>query len=80
MVLFWKNIDPVRRAKFVKISGLILLVFALFSLIATLSYPFTWKADQSLMGDPESMDPSFEVSNLAGKNGARSCSRFMPTT
>lgn len=71
MVLFWKNIDPVRRAKFVKISGLILLVFALFSLIATLSYPFTWKADQSLMGDPESMDPSFEVSNLAGKNGAR---------
>jgi len=71
METFWTKMDPDKRTLIVKLSGLFLLAVALLLLLATVSYPFTWKADQSLIGDPESLDPSFDAANWAGKGGAR---------
>ncbi len=52
-----------------KVAGLILGAFAVFTLVATVSYLFTWQADQSLSTDPDMMSPSTQVSNLGGKLG-----------
>lgn len=67
---FWTETDPVRRAKIVKISGLLLLAFALFTLLSSVSYLFCWKPDQSLIGDPESLSANIPVNNICGKFGA----------
>lgn len=67
---FWTGADPVRRAKIVKISGLVLLAFALFTLLSSVSYLFSWKPDQSLIGDPESLSLNVPVNNICGKIGA----------
>ncbi len=58
------------RKKIVKITGLVLALAALFSLVSAVSYLFTWKADQSLLGDPSRMDPAVDVANAGGKTGA----------
>lgn len=58
------------RKKIVKITGLALALAALFSLVSAVSYLFTWKADQSLLGDPSMMDPAVDVANAGGKTGA----------
>ncbi|MBR4978623.1 MAG: DNA translocase FtsK [Bacteroidales bacterium] len=68
---FFSNMDEVRKSNFFKISGSIVAVFALFTLISAVSYLFTWKADQSLMMHPEMMDKNVEVANWAGKAGFR---------
>ena len=44
-------------------------VFTVFTLVAVVSYLFTWKTDQSLLSDPQMMDASVKVSNAAGKIG-----------
>lgn len=67
---FWTGMDPYRRTLIVKISGLVVAVFAVFSLVSTVSYLFTWKADQSLIGDPSAYDSAVEVANAGGKSGA----------
>ena len=58
------------RKKVIKISGLAVGLFAVFSLIASLSYLFTWKADQSVLGDPQRMDLAVTAANAAGQQGA----------
>lgn len=68
--LFWTELPVERKAAIVRLSGLAVGVFALFTLISTVSYLFTWKADQSLIGDPSAFDASVAVSNAAGKGGA----------
>ena len=70
LTAFWNGIDPDRRTMIVRITGLAVAVFALFTLISTVSYLFTWKADQSLLGDPAAFDQSVPVSNAGGKGGA----------
>ncbi len=64
---------PTRLAK---VSGLILAVFAAFTLLAVTSYLFTWEEDQSLVSDPEMMSQSVDVNNIAGKLGFK-WSRFL---
>lgn len=66
---FWENIDEGRRKRAVKYMGLALAAFTVFTLLAAVSYLFTWKADASLAGDPQSMRPDVEVSNICGKLG-----------
>ncbi|MCR5244639.1 MAG: DNA translocase FtsK [Bacteroidales bacterium] len=61
--------DPEKRRRIVKICGILMAVFTVFSLVATVSYLFTWKTDQSLLNDPQMMDASIKVSNAAGKIG-----------
>jgi len=58
-----------RKALTKILCGLATSLFALFSLFACVSYLFTWKADQSLLSDPEMMDAGTKVSNVAGKIG-----------
>ncbi len=65
------RIDEDKKSTILKYSGIAVLVFALFSLVAVFSYLFTWQADQSLMSHPYMMDKGVEVSNWAGKLGYR---------
>lgn len=67
---FWTDMDSDRKTRIIKIAGAILLAFALFTLVSTVSYMFTWKKDQSLFGDPAKMELTTEVHNAAGKVGA----------
>ena len=62
-------LDENRRRVLKKVAGLVLGAFAIFTFLAVFSYLFTWKADQSLLSDPEMMDRKVDVGNLAGKLG-----------
>lgn len=65
------GLDDDRKRILKKVSGLVVGAFAVFTFIALLSYLFTWKTDQSLLSDPDMMDKTVEVSNMAGKLGYR---------
>jgi S-DNA-T family DNA segregation ATPase FtsK/SpoIIIE len=60
--------DDDDKARLVKTTGLIVAAFTLFTLLATLSYFFTWKVDQSALAAPVA-DKSVKISNFAGKLG-----------
>ena len=66
---FREGTDPERRRRVMKICGMVMAVFTVFTLVAVVSYLFTWKTDQSLLSDPQMMDASVKVSNAAGKIG-----------
>jgi len=68
---FFSNMDEVKKSNFFKVTGIVVAVFTLFTLISAVSYLFTWKADQSLLMHPEMMDRNVEVANWAGKAGFR---------
>lgn len=67
---FWKNMDEDDKSRLVKGTGLVIALFTLFTLCATVSYFFTWKADQSLL-TARVVDSSADASNIAGKLGFR---------
>ncbi len=64
----WRDMDDDDKARLVKTTGLIVAAFTLFTLLATLSYLFTWKVDQSALAAPVA-DKSVKISNFAGKLG-----------
>ena len=66
---FWKNWDEKEKATAVRIIGFATAVLAVFVLIASLSYLFNWKADKSVLSEPDMMDGSVEIANAAGKLG-----------
>jgi len=53
------------------LAGLLVAVFAVFTLVSNVSYLFTWKMDQSLVMSPDSMASSSEASNLGSGLGFR---------
>lgn len=61
--------DEQQKASATKITGLCIAVFAVFALLSSVSYLFTWKADQSILTDPAGMGLDVPVSNMAGKLG-----------
>jgi len=65
------RIGEERRITIMKIAGLTVAAFAVFTLISVVSYLFTWKIDQSLLSDPDMMDQNTDVSNMGGKLGYR---------
>ena len=67
---FWRNMDDGDKDRLTKIVGLAVAFLAVFTLLATVSYFFTWKADQSSLSSAVG-DTSVEVSNIAGKLGYR---------
>ncbi len=71
MLRFWKNWDDAQKATAIRVVGLIMAVFTLFSLISVLSYFFTWQRDQSLLTDPAMMDSATSCANMAGKMGLK---------
>ena len=68
MFKLWKNMDDDDKSRLVKTTGLLVALFAVFTLLATVSYFFTWKVDQSILAAPV-RDASVEVRNIAGKLG-----------
>lgn len=67
----FQSMDPDKRRRLVTLAGLAVGAFAVFTIIAIVSYLFTWKADQSLLSDPFMMDEKADVHNSAGKLGYR---------
>ena len=64
---FWKSEAWQKRSKSIRlVTGLAVLVFAIFSLLAVLSYFGTWKLDASLAYDASEGEP---VHNMAGTGG-----------
>lgn len=70
MFKFWRNMDDEDKAKLTKTAGFLVALLAVFTLLATISYFFTWKTDQSSLSSAVG-NTSVEVSNMAGKMGYR---------
>ena len=70
MLGFWRNMDEGDKVRLTKMTGILVALLAVFTLLATVSYFFTWKADQSSLSSAVG-DISVEVSNMAGKMGYR---------
>ena len=68
---FFSDMDPVKKSNILKYTGVAVFVVALFTLVSTFSYLFTWQSDQSLMSHPDMMDKNVDVSNWGGKLGYR---------
>ena len=60
-----------KKARLRYIAGWVVLVFTLFTLVAVVSYLFTWQADQSVVRDAHMMDAETSVQNSGGKLGLR---------
>lgn len=65
------DMDPQKKAGFLKYAGLAMAVFALFTFVSVSSYLFTWQTDQSLMSHPDMMKEEVDVANWGGKIGYR---------
>lgn len=63
------KIDETTKIRIRKVTGLIIGIFAIVTLLAVLSYFFTWKSDFSLLSNPEMMESGVQVNNWAGKIG-----------
>lgn len=70
MFRFWRNMDDDDKSRLVRIIGLVVAFAAVFTLLSTVSYFFTWKADQSSLTSAVG-DTTVEVSNAGGKLGYR---------
>ena len=70
-IAFWKSWVEEKRANCSRFLGVVFAVFFLFSLIALVSYLFTWKPDKSVLGDPMMTDADVHVSNGGGKLGLK---------
>ena len=70
MLGFWRSMDDGDKVRLTKMTGILVALLAVFTLLATVSYFFTWKADQSSLSSAVG-DISVEVSNVAGKMGYR---------
>lgn len=70
MLGFWRDMDDGDKVRLTKMTGILVALLAVFTLLATVSYFFTWKADQSSLSSAVG-DISVEVSNMAGKMGYR---------
>jgi len=70
MFRFWRNMNDDDKSRLVRIIGLVVALAAVFTLLSTVSYFFTWKADQSSLTSAVG-DTTVEVSNAGGKLGYR---------
>ncbi len=68
---FFSDMHPDKKSNILKVSGLLVMLFALLTLVSTISYLFTWSADQSLLTQPDMMDKGVDVNNIGGKLGYR---------
>ena len=68
---FFSDMDQDKRSNLMKYTAVIVTIFTVLTFISTVSYLFTWEADQSLLSQPDMMDKTVEVNNLGGKLGYR---------
>ena len=71
LAAYFSDLDDNTRRILKKVAGLVVCAFAVFTFLALFSYLFTWKADYSLLSDPDMVKKSVDVSNWAGKLGYR---------
>jgi len=64
-----------------KVTGLLLILASAFLVVAFVSFLFTWRIDQDLVGRPwsEIFSPQVRVENWLGKVGALTAHRFIHT-
>ena len=67
--VFKINMSPEGKALMLRCMGVALFLFAIFSLVSSISYMFTWKEDQSLIA--QSVVSGDEVANLGGSIGLK---------
>ncbi len=67
---FWSDLDDDDKVKVIKITGVVVALFTVFTLLSSVSYLFTWQADQSLLASSV-RDSAVEVNNVAGRIGFR---------
>lgn len=67
--VFKINMSPEGKALMLRCMGVALFLFAVFSLVSSISYMFTWKEDQSLIA--QSVVSGDEVANLGGSIGLK---------
>ena len=68
-VSFFSSLTPEKKSAILKYTGLTVFVLTMFTLVSTISYLFTWDADQSLLAHPEMVSKTVDVANLGGKIG-----------
>ena len=68
---FFSGMDTDKKSNILKYAGIVVMVFALLTLVSAVSYLFTWEADQSLLSKPDMMDKAVDVNNWGGKIGYR---------
>ncbi len=67
----WDRWDDNQKATAVRIFGICIAAFAVYTLIACFSYLFSWKEDQSLLSEPDMLSLDVPYHNTAGKGGYR---------
>ncbi len=68
---FWNSWDDEQKSNVIKTVGVCIGVFAVLTLLAMISYIFTWKQDQSILRDPSMMDLDVHADNSGGKLGLK---------
>ena len=68
---FWTDMPEEKKARWRYTAGWLALVVTLFTLVAVVSYLFTWQADQSVVRDAGMMEKDLPVQNSGGKLGLR---------
>ena len=66
---FLSDMDPDVKSLVYKAVGILVGIFAVITLVGTVSYLFTWQADQSLEYHHNMMSQDVDVSNAGGKLG-----------
>ena len=67
--IFRINMSPEGKSLMLRCLGVVIFLFAVFSLVSSISYMFTWKQDQSLIS--QAVVSGDEVANLGGSMGLK---------
>ena len=76
VVSYFRNMDPQTRTLIARVVGLVVGVFALFTLFSCVSYLFTWKSDYSIVSWGDISNPDKMPANSGSRLGLR-WSRFL---
>ncbi len=68
---FLSDMNPDTKSLILKVLGVLVAIFTVFTFVSAFSYLFTWESDQSLMTQQNMMDRTVEVENWGGKSGYR---------
>ncbi len=68
---FFSDMNPDTKSILLKSAGILVGVLTIFTLVASVSFLFTWETDQSLMSQTDMLDKNVDVANAAGKLGYR---------
>ena len=76
IVSYFRNMDPQTKTLIARVVGLVVGVFALFTIFSCVSYLFTWKSDYSIVSWGDISNPDKMPANSGSRLGLR-WSRFL---